>query len=177
MLPFSRNQFKAWSATRRIPSGRQWHLVCDVDGVLTDGKFHYSKEGKAFKVFGAHDADALKESSFFNAVTFISADKRGYEISSRRVQDMGFELSLKSPSERLKLITDLKLVSNVLFIGDSFSDIPALKEATLSAVPRSAYPAARRVADIRLQLRGGEGAVAELLHLFQFKSTKTGESF
>jgi len=154
-------------AIRRSDKLSKWHLVCDVDGVLTDGKFHYSSAGKTHKVFGSHDADALKEDEFFDEVTFISADKRGFEISSKRIEDMGFNLHLKSSSERLELIRELKRTSRVVFVGDSFSDIPALKEATLSAAPRNAYPEARKMVDIRLNLNGGEGAIAELMHLLR----------
>jgi len=155
-------------AIRRSDKLSKWHLVCDVDGVLTDGKFHYSSAGKTHKVFGSHDADALKEDEFFEEVTFISADKRGFEISSRRIEDMGFKLQLKSSSERVELIRELMRTSRVVFVGDSFSDVPALKEATLSAAPRNAYPEARKKVDIRLKLNGGEGAIAELMHLLRF---------
>ena len=30
-------------------------FIVDVDGVLTDGKFYYSSEGKLMKKFGPHD--------------------------------------------------------------------------------------------------------------------------
>ena len=30
-----------------------------LDGVFTDGKFHYSEKGKIFKVFGADDHEAI----------------------------------------------------------------------------------------------------------------------
>jgi len=35
------------------------NLILDVDGVFTDGKFHYTAEGKVVKVFGDADNDAL----------------------------------------------------------------------------------------------------------------------
>ena len=35
------------------------HLILDADGIMTNGQFYYSIEGKAFKVFGADDNDAL----------------------------------------------------------------------------------------------------------------------
>ena len=34
-------------------------LILDVDGVMTDGKFYYTEDGKIMKVFGADDNDAL----------------------------------------------------------------------------------------------------------------------
>ena len=34
-------------------------LIMDVDGVLTDGSFYYSVDGKVMKKFGADDNAAL----------------------------------------------------------------------------------------------------------------------
>ena len=68
---------------------KPWSFVCDVDGVLTDGKFAYSDQGKVLKTFGSHDAEALKGSSLFSSISFITADERGFEISATRVRDMG----------------------------------------------------------------------------------------
>ena len=141
--------------------------MCDIDGVLTDGKFAYSDQGKVLKTFGSHDAEALKSSSFFSTVSFITADERGFEISAMRVRDMGYEVSLVSSSERVEFISSIQLHSNVAFIGDSFSDIPAMRLADISATPKNAYPSARKSANIRLTRNGGEGAVAEFIHLLE----------
>lgn len=167
MLMPSVNGIKSWIHINTSRRSLPWHLVCDVDGVLTDGKFLYSSHGKEYKNFGAHDAEALKTNTFFGKVTFISADERGFEISLKRVQDMGFQLELVAASERQKLIMDLKRSWNVAFIGDSYSDIPSMREADLSAAPNGSVSEARRAANIRLKSRGGEGAAAEFLHLFQ----------
>ena len=35
-------------------------FIFDVDGVLSDGKFYYSVDGKVLKVFGPDDHDALQ---------------------------------------------------------------------------------------------------------------------
>ena len=35
-------------------------IVFDVDGVMTDGRFVYGREGKQTKSFGPDDADALR---------------------------------------------------------------------------------------------------------------------
>lgn len=36
------------------------NFVLDVDGVMTTGQFLYSQDGKAYKIFGPHDAEGLK---------------------------------------------------------------------------------------------------------------------
>ena len=61
------------------------HFILDVDGVMTDGKFTYSKWGKKSKVFGPDDNDALKLISRYIPVLFLTSDKRGIKISKRRI--------------------------------------------------------------------------------------------
>jgi 3-deoxy-D-manno-octulosonate 8-phosphate phosphatase (KDO 8-P phosphatase) len=161
------NSLKAWAHLSVLAPKKSWSLVCDVDGVLTDGKFGYSDQGKLLKTFGSHDAEALKGSPFHSSVSFISADERGFEISAKRIKDMGYNVSLVSSRERADFIRSIQIESNVAFIGDSFSDIPAMRVADISAAPRNAYPSARRAANIRLTLNGGEGALAEFVHLLE----------
>lgn len=167
VLEATLNTLKAWMILSVFAGKRPWQLVCDIDGVLTDGKFGYSDQGKILKTFGSHDAEALKGSSFHSTVSFITADERGFEISAKRVRDMGHNVSLVSSRARVDFIRSIQIDSNVAYIGDSFSDIPAMRVADLSAAPRNAYPSARRAANIRLTLNGGEGALAEFVHLLE----------
>ena len=58
------------------------NLVIDVDGVMTDGKFYYSVDGKILKAFGADDHDALsilKKYKYY----FYNWDKKGFKISKK----------------------------------------------------------------------------------------------
>ena len=151
-------------ATNRVAAFQQElrkNLVLDVDGVLTDGKFTYSDQGKFSKTFGSHDSDALKIIRSAANLIFISADKRGFEISKSRINDMNFDLLLVEAEERADFIRKVKLEGSAAFIGDSFTDVPALREATLSLVPKGAHPLAKAHADIVLSSNGGDGAVAE----------------
>ena len=60
-------------------------LLIDVDGVMTTGQFLYSKDNKEYKVFGPHDNDGLKLIKDKIKIRFITADKRGYEITKKRI--------------------------------------------------------------------------------------------
>ena len=51
-------------------------FILDVDGVMTDGKFYYSQEGKILKAFGADDSDALALLSKYIKINFITGDKK-----------------------------------------------------------------------------------------------------
>ena len=61
------------------------NFIFDVDGVFTDGKFHYSAEGKVFKVFGYADNDALSLIREIVHIEMITGDKRGFSISKKRI--------------------------------------------------------------------------------------------
>jgi 3-deoxy-D-manno-octulosonate 8-phosphate phosphatase (KDO 8-P phosphatase) len=137
------------------------NLILDVDGVLTDGKFTYTAQGKFSKTFGSHDSDALKIISQRANIFFISADKRGFAVSKSRISDMNFELLHVDPVDRADFVDSKKLETQTAFIGDSFTDVPALRIADLSLVPQSAHPLAKAQADIVLTANGGDGAVAE----------------
>ena len=78
----------------------QLNLVIDVDGVLSTGQFLYSSDGKAYKIFGPHDAEGLKILQPYFNILFITADKRGFEISKKRIEDMGYLIELVSEEER-----------------------------------------------------------------------------
>jgi 3-deoxy-D-manno-octulosonate 8-phosphate phosphatase (KDO 8-P phosphatase) len=137
------------------------NLILDVDGVLTDGKFSYTDQGKFSKTFGSHDSDALKIISERVNLFFISADKRGFAISESRINDMNFVLLHVDSVDRADFVASKKHEAQTAFIGDSFTDVPALRTANLSLVPQSAHPLAKAQADIILTANGGDGAVAE----------------
>ena len=142
-------------------------IITDVDGVLTDGSFMYSEEGKYAKRFGPHDADAVK---FFNKlgvnIIAISADKRGFGITSKRLQDMNVKLLLISESERLDWITKNFSSNEIAFIGDGYHDIGALKYASVGFTPENALEIVKNNADIVLATSGGNGVLFEVFSYF-----------
>jgi YrbI family 3-deoxy-D-manno-octulosonate 8-phosphate phosphatase len=139
------------------------NLVIDVDGVMTDGKMYYSRFGKVLKSFGPDDADSLKIISTKLSIQFVSADKRGFAISRKRiVRDMGFPLSLISSQNRKKWFEDNYDLSTVAYVGDSIRDIEIFKIVKLSFCPKSGDSLARREASFQLNAKGGNRAVSEV---------------
>ena len=68
--------------SNHVPTWVPKHLIFDVDGVLTDGTFFYSVDGKVLKRFGSHDGQAIKICRAYFNMQIISADKKGFEISN-----------------------------------------------------------------------------------------------
>lgn len=140
-------------------------FILDVDGVLSTGQFLYDSNGKQFKIFGAHDSEGLQIISKFIKTIFISADRRGFEISKRRVEDMGFKLNLILESERLDYFQKFKS-ENVVFMGDGYTDSIVFKNIYYSIAPKNAVSYARNKADFTTSTNAGEGAVFEAcMHL------------
>jgi 3-deoxy-D-manno-octulosonate 8-phosphate phosphatase (KDO 8-P phosphatase) len=145
------------------------NFILDLDGVMTDGKFHYSKLGKVYKVFGSDDNDALKILSKFIKIQFISADKKGFKISRRRiVNDMNFPLELVGVSERAKWISKKYGVEKSIYMGDGIFDPIVFKKVFYSIAPANALSEVRNQAKFVTKSKGGERAVAEAsLHILE----------
>jgi 3-deoxy-D-manno-octulosonate 8-phosphate phosphatase (KDO 8-P phosphatase) len=146
----------------KIDSTPERVFLLDVDGVMTDGGFYYSEEGKLLKRFGPEDGDALGLLKEFINIRFISADERGFAISKRRiVTDMGYDLDLVSATDRLAWIEDKYELSQVIYMGDSFRDIQILKRVGFGIAPGSAPRDVQTAADYVTERFAGYGAVSE----------------
>jgi len=158
---------------------RPKHFIMDVDGVLTTGHFLYSEIGKQFKVFGPDDHDALVLLSPLITIHFITADKKGFRISKRRiVEDMSFPLDLVSSTERLSWVQERFDLSEVVFMGDGIFDSRLLSSVGYSIAPANADQSAKFAAMYTTTRSGGDRAVAEAcLHLIEtfFKDSKEYE--
>ncbi len=137
-------------------------FILDVDGVMTTGQFLYDKHGKAYKIFGPDDSDGLKIVNKFLKLQFVSADKRGFEISKKRIcDDMGYEIELVSSSERLNWIKERYNSSKVIYMGDGFFDYKIMNHVGYSIAPANADINAKECSDFITKRKGGDRAVAE----------------
>ena len=140
----------------------QLTFLLDVDGVLTTGQFLYSLEGKTHKIFGAHDNDGLKMLKDKVKIRFITADRRGYPITKKRiVDDMGFQLDLVSEEDRYEYIKKKFSLSEVIYMGDGYCDVQIIRDCRFGIAPANARKEARAVADFITESKAGEGAVLD----------------
>ncbi len=148
------------------------NVIFDVDGVLTDGTFYYSIDGKIIKRFGSHDAQAISKCLTFFHLQLISADKKGFEISKLRADHLGLRISLVPESLRSDWIAENFVREETALVVDSFTDIPSLINVARSFAPINAHPELiKRVSDI-LNTSGGGGAVAEVLDILLYEKFK-----
>ncbi len=143
------------------------NFIIDVDGVFTTGQFLYTNEGKFAKVFGPHDNDGVKLLKGLINIQIISADKRGFDITKKRiVNDMGLKLELVGEGERLEWLKKNFNLEESVFMGDSMHDAEIFSHMGYSIAPANAFYLAREKASFVTEHRSGEGAVAEAcLHI------------
>lgn len=144
-----------------ITNKKKLNLVIDVDGVMTTGQFLYSKNGKEYKIFGAHDADGLKLLRDKLNIIFVTADKRGFPISKKRIEDMKYKIVLCVEQDRFNFIRDNFGFEDTIFIGDGIFDAPVLKACKFGIAPRNARIEAKRAANYVTPSKSAEGAVCD----------------
>lgn len=136
-------------------------FILDVDGVLTDGCFYYSQDGKVLKKFGPDDNDALKLLQPYIEIRFVSGDKRGFAISKSRIDDMGFTIDYVSTINRISWIEERYDLSEVIYMGDGIFDCKVMSKVGYSIATSTSDDFAKNSADYITKREGAHRAVAE----------------
>ena len=136
---------------------------------MTDGKFYYSEKGKMFKVFSADDHDALCLLKDYLKIIFVTGDKRGFNISKKRiVDDMKMELNLVSTTQRIKWLQEYYDLDKIIYMGDGIFDHYVMQGVHYSIAPSNSDLNAIKYANFVTKRSGGDRAVAEAaLHILE----------
>ena len=142
-------------------------FILDVDGVMTNGQFLYSIEGKAMKSFGPDDNDGLSLLKPYLEVRFVTGDRKGYPISQKRiVDDMKYQLDLVSTIRRVEWISSRYSLDKVIYMGDGIFDHYVMNKVAYSISPANGDFLAKESANFVTLRSGGDRAVAEAcLHI------------
>ena len=144
-------------------------FLLDVDGVMTNGQFVYSRNGKIQKIFGPDDHDGLSLLREFIEIRFVTGDKKGFEISKKRiVDDMNFKLDLVSTIKRIDWIKKKYPLNKVIYMGDGILDYLVMEKVFYSISPANGHEFAKKSANYTTKCSGGDRAVAEAsLHIMK----------
>ena len=141
-------------------------LVCDVDGVLTDGGLHYDESGGVVKRFNVRDGLAIRMLQRSGIeVAFLSGGRSG--AIEQRARHLDIQHCLVGVGDKLAALQDLLDQlglerSHTAFIGDDLNDLTVRPATGLLICPADGARGLRRQADWVLRRRGGDGAVREL---------------
>ena len=142
-------------------------IVLDVDGTMTNSHITYSEHGDEIKSFNVKDGLAIASwRRLGKQVAIITG--RSSTIVARRAKELHIEHFYQGIDNKKEVLESLleKLdltMDNVAAIGDDLNDLPMLKAAHISFVPRDASAYVDKIANVVLSKRGGDGAVREMI--------------
>ena len=144
-------------------------ILMDVDGVLTDGRFYYTDDGREFKSFDVKDGFAIRLAGLLGMNFGIITGKMS-AIVERRGRELGVEEIHQGYFNKIEVYEDIKLRNGYsddqcAFIGDDLFDLGVLDKVGFSACPADAVEEVKNSVDFISQSPGGRGAVRELIEL------------
>lgn len=142
-------------------------VLCDVDGVLTDGGLVMIGGTEEARRFHPRDGHAIKLAIRLGLPVGVISGKRAAAVEAR-VAQLGLDPVHLGVRDKLPLVQGLLEErgldwSQLAFIGDDLPDLPVIRRAGWGVAVRDANPLVRRRADWITDAGGGAGAVAELL--------------
>lgn len=142
-------------------------VVMDLDGVLTDGSFWWSATGDELKQFSFLDVMAISVGRRAGLMFgLISGEATPFaQLFAERTGISEVHTGCKDKAAALLRFAERQTIPlrNICYVGDDINDLPAMKLAGLAAAPSNAYPSVREFARLRLNSRGGNGAIRELI--------------
>ncbi|RLM11199.1 3-deoxy-D-manno-octulosonate 8-phosphate phosphatase [Gibbsiella quercinecans] len=151
-------------------------LICDVDGVLSDGLIYMGNSGEELKAFNVRDGygiRCLKTSGI--EVAIITG--RSARLLEDRAQTLGISHLYQGQSDKLlafrELLDTLSLAADqVAYIGDDLIDWPVMEQIGLAVAVADAHPLLLPRAHYVTRISGGKGAVRELCDIILLAQNK-----
>ncbi|HGY3147302.1 TPA: 3-deoxy-manno-octulosonate-8-phosphatase KdsC [Morganella morganii] len=151
-------------------------LICDVDGVMSDGLIYQGNSGEELKAFNVRDGYGIR-CLLTSGVEVAIITGRNAKLLEDRANTLGITHLYQGQSDKLLAYRELlaKLAirpGDVAYIGDDLIDWPVMAEVGLSAAVADAHPLLLPKADYVTQIAGGRGAVRELCDLILLAQNK-----
>ena len=140
-------------------------IFLDVDGVLTDGRLFYTKDGEEIKVFHVHDGYGIQMiRSLGIQVGVISG--RGCPALEMRLTELGVDYFILNRNDKREALNEIASIfgSDVYLsahIGDDIPDLKIFENILIKVAVKNAVAEVANAADICLSKKGGYGAVRE----------------
>lgn len=144
-------------------------LICDVDGVFSDGLVYMGNQGEELKTFHTRDGYGVK--SLMNAgIEIAIITGRQSQIVENRMTALGIKLIYQGQDDKVKAYQDICQKLNISpeytgYIGDDLIDWPVMEKVALKVCVADGHPLLRQKANYVTTIKGGHGAVREVCDL------------
>lgn len=144
-------------------------LVCDVDGVFSDGRIYLGNDGEELKAFHTKDGFGIKALGA-SGVDVAIITGRNSAIVANRMKALNVAHIIQGQEDKLPALVELVQQLNidlaeVAYIGDDVPDLPCIEAVGLGISVSDGHPLVLRGADYATFTRGGFGAVRETCDL------------
>jgi len=142
-------------------------LVCDVDGVLTDGRIIYDSTGAETKQFHVRDGSGLK---YWMRAGHTAAllSGRSCAATERRAAELGISLVEQGAKDMWPAMERILQAAGctadeAAYVGDDLPDLPVMLRVGCPVAVADAVAEVRAAAHRVTALGGGQGAVREVI--------------
>ncbi|MBI2258333.1 MAG: HAD hydrolase family protein [Flavobacteriia bacterium] len=146
-------------------------LVLDVDGVMTDAGMYYTENGDQIKKFNAKDGMGIQQLLKNNIeIGIISSGFYGKTIE-KRAEILKIKYCYVGREEKISILknwmNELHLDwENIAIIGDDVNDLDIMSMAGFSACPSDSVVQVKKVVNLTLNKKGGEGCIREFIDYY-----------
>jgi 3-deoxy-D-manno-octulosonate 8-phosphate phosphatase (KDO 8-P phosphatase) len=143
--------------------------ICDVDGVLTDGRIYIGETGETVKAFSTLDGQGLKLLALGGIVPIVITGRDSPAVR-RRMAELGIVHTAYGAADK-RQAADVLLAAlgvdwpDVAVIGDDWPDLPLMQAAALAVAPANAHVEVKAAAHHVTAAAGGYGAAREFCDL------------
>lgn len=144
-------------------------LICDVDGVFSDGLVYMGNNGEELKTFHTRDGYGVK--SLMNAgIEIAIITGRSSQIVENRMSALGIKLIYQGQDDKIKAYHDICEKLQIApeqtgYIGDDLIDWPVMEKVALKVCVADGHPLLAKRANYVTKIKGGHGAVREVSDL------------
>lgn len=151
-------------------------LICDVDGVFSDGCIYLSNSGEELKAFHTRDGYGVRSllTSGFHLAVITG---RQSKIVENRMTALGVTHIYQGVDNKFAPYEELLALygvtpDEVAYIGDDMVDLPVMNVVGLAVSVADGHPYVRQHAHFVTTLNGGHGALRELADLLLLSQNK-----
>lgn len=141
-------------------------LVCDVDGVFSDGTILLGNQGEELKAFNTKDGYGIKALSKIGVKVAVITGRQSH-IVEQRMKALNVEHIMQNREDKLVAINELKAEfayqnADIASVGDDMPDIGMFSASAIGIAVADAHPFVKNQATFCTSLPGGRGAVREI---------------
>ncbi|UPQ88111.1 3-deoxy-manno-octulosonate-8-phosphatase KdsC [Vibrio sinaloensis] len=180
MLKFFSELYKPVSPNVGLCAKNIKLLICDVDGVLSDGRVYLGNHGEELKAFHTKDGFGLR-SLMKSGVDIAIITGRESKIVADRMEYLGIDLVYQGVEDKICAYKDITARTNIdpsqiCYIGDDLVDLPVMDLVGIKAAVADCHPILKRHANYVTVTNGGFGAVREVCDLILAAKNELGKN-